>query len=101
MRIVGFVKPNDWDDDDTVTELSISTDDDDYIVESNTLGEELFDLLDEDVDVTGIVTEDKERKKRIHITSYEVLENYEYGDDEDYEYEEDDEGSDFEKKYVH
>ena len=101
MTIVGFVTPNDWDDDDTVIELSISTDDDDYIVESNELGEELFDLLDEDVDVTGIVTEDKERKKRIHITSYEVLENYEYGDDEDYEYEEDDEGSDFEKKYVH
>ena len=79
MTIVGFVTPSDWDDDDDVIEISISTDDSDYIVESNKKEEELFDLLGEDVKVTGIVTEDGVGIKRINVTSYKNLSQDGYG----------------------
>jgi hypothetical protein len=91
--VVGYVVPSEWDSDDNVVAISICTDDDDYVVELNKLGEELFDFLDEDVEVIGIVREDKDGTKRIRVTSYEVLEDTEeeYDEDEDYDYDNDDE----------
>jgi len=91
--IVGYVVPNEWDNEDNVVSISISTDDDDYVIELNKLGEELFDFLDEDVEVTGIIRDDKDGTKRIRVTSYEVLEDVE-GDneeDEDSDYDNEDE----------
>jgi uncharacterized membrane protein YcgQ (UPF0703/DUF1980 family) len=91
--VFGYVVPSEWDSDDNVVAISITTDDDDYVVELNKLGEELFDFLDEDVEVTGIVREDKDGTKRIRVTSYEVLEDTEdeYDEDEDYDFDNDDE----------
>lgn len=91
--IVGYVVPSEWDNDDNVVAISISTDDDDYLVEMNKLGEELFDFLDEDVEVTGTVREDRDGTKRIRVTSYEVLEDVEdeFGEDDDYDYDDEDE----------
>jgi uncharacterized membrane protein YcgQ (UPF0703/DUF1980 family) len=91
--IVGYVVPNEWDNEDNVIAISISTDDDDYLVEMNKLGEELFDFLDEDVEVTGMVREDRDGTKRIRVTSYEVLEDVdeEFEDDDDFGYDDDDE----------
>lgn len=92
VTIRGFVTPEEWDNDDNVIAIGISTDDDDFLVEINKLGEELFDFLDEDVEVTGIVREDKDGTKRISITSYEVLDT-DYEDEEDYDgYDYDDDG---------
>jgi uncharacterized membrane protein YcgQ (UPF0703/DUF1980 family) len=90
--VVGYVVPSEWDNEDNVVAISITTDDDDYLVEMNKLGEELFDFLDEDVEVTGIVREDRDGTKRIRITSYEVLEDVddEYEDDDDYSFDDDD-----------
>ena len=92
VTIVGYVVPSEWDNDDNVVSISISTDDDDYVVEVNKLGEELFDFLDEDVEVTGIVREDKDGTKRIRVISYEVLEDVEdeYDEDDDYSYDNED-----------
>lgn len=88
--IVGFVVPSEWDSEDNVVSISITTDDDDYVVEMNKLGEELFDFLDEDVEVTGTVREDKDGTKRIRVISYEVLEDVDDGDeDEDFSYDDD------------
>lgn len=90
--IVGYVIPSEWDNEDNVISISISTDDDDYLVELNKLGEELFDFLDEDVEVTGIVKDEKDGTKRIKVTSYEVIEDAdEEYDDEDFGYDDDDE----------
>ena len=91
--IVGYVVPNEWDNEDNVVAISISTDDDDYVVELNKLGEELFDFLDEDVEVTGIIRDDKDGTKRIRVTSYEVLEDVEdeNEEDEDFNYDGEDE----------
>jgi uncharacterized membrane protein YcgQ (UPF0703/DUF1980 family) len=91
--IVGYVVPSEWDNEDNVVAISISTEDDDYLVEMNKLGEELFDFLDEDVEVTGLVREDRDGTKRIQITTYEVLEDVddEYEEEEDYNFDDEDE----------
>jgi uncharacterized membrane protein YcgQ (UPF0703/DUF1980 family) len=91
--IVGYVVPSEWDNEDNVVAISISTEEDDYLVEMNKLGEELFDFLDEDVEVTGLVREDRDGTKRIRITSYEVLEDVddEYEEEDDYNFDEEDE----------
>ena len=93
--IVGFVVPSEWDNDDNVVAITIATDDDDYVVELNKMGEELFDFLDEDVEVTGIVREDKDGTKRVRVTSYEVLEDADDEDeDEDLSFDNDNEDED-------
>lgn len=102
LTITGFVTPEEWDNDDNVIAIGISTDDDDYVVELNKLGEELFDFLDEDVEVTGIVRESKDGTKYITVTNYEVLDLDEEGDEdyEDFGYEDED-GPDFEYDRTH
>ena len=61
-------------------------------IKETSIIEELFDFLDEDVEVTGIVREDKDGTKRIRVISYEVLEDVddEY-DDEDFSFDDEDE----------
>jgi len=88
--VVGYVVPSEWDSEDNVVSITIATDADDYVVEMNKLGEELFDFLDEDVEVTGTVREDKDGTKRLLVISYEVLEDEEF-DDEDFSYDDEDE----------
>lgn len=62
-------------------------------MEDNDLGKELFDQLDNEVEVTGILREDRDGTKRISVTSYTVLIESDYEEDEDYEY--DDDGQEF------
>ncbi|MFZ7110492.1 MAG: hypothetical protein ACOWYE_02320 [Desulfatiglandales bacterium] len=104
MTLTGFVTPEEWDTDDNVIAIGISTEDDDYLVELNKVGEELFDFLDEDVEVTGLVTEDKDGTKHITLTSYEVLHSDDFEEDEDYgdyDYDDDTEDSDSENERYH
>ena len=86
ITIIGYISPEQWDDNDNVIAIGISTDDDDYLIEINKLGEELFDFLDEDVEVTGVVREDKDGTKHITISNYEILETDDYEEDDDYYY---------------
>lgn len=91
ITISGFITPEQWDDEDNVIAIGISTDDEDYLIELNKLGEELFDFLDEDVEVTGFVREDKDGTKHITVTNYEILDTDDYDDDDDdYYYEDED-----------
>lgn len=96
--IVGYIIPSEWDKEDNVISISISTDDDDYLVELNKQGEELFDFLDEDIEAIGIVREDKDGTKRIKVTSYEVIEDtdeeYEEEEEEDFGFDDDDDEED-------
>jgi len=82
ITISGVVMATEWDDDDEITGLEISTDDDSYYVENNAIWHELVELWDTQVEVTGIVTEEKDGTKGILITSYEPLEDVNYDDDE-------------------
>ena len=99
ITITGFVTATEWDADDNIIGLEISTDDEDYVVENNRLFEELVELWQEDVEATGIVTEERDGTKRIAVTSYEVINVFDdedeeisgyddYEDDMDYEDEE-------------
>jgi hypothetical protein len=94
VTIKGFVAADEWDDRDNVVGIAISTDDEDYRVELNKTGEELFDFLDEDVEVTGMLREDRDGNKSIRVTSYELLEEEEYEDEEGYLGDEDYDDSD-------
>ncbi|EFK07233.1 conserved hypothetical protein [delta proteobacterium NaphS2] len=85
MMISGVVMAIEWDDDDDVTEIEISTDDDSYYVEKNALWDELVELCDSQVEVTGIVTEEKDGTKEILVTGYEALDDIDY-DEEGIEY---------------
>ncbi|MBN1847648.1 MAG: hypothetical protein JW932_03605 [Deltaproteobacteria bacterium] len=106
ITISGFITPEQWDDDDNVIAIGISTDDEDYVIELNKLGEELFDFIDEDVEVTGFIREDKDGTKHITISNYEILDTddyeeedeYYYGDEDD-PYTEDDDEDDDEEYY--
>jgi hypothetical protein len=85
VTIKGFVTPNEWDDEDKVGELGISTNDDGYyVVEENKLWEELVDILYEDVEVTGTIKKDKNGTMRIAILDYDVLTEEKQSEDEDY-----------------
>lgn len=95
VTIIGFVTATEWDDNDNVVSIEISTDDDNYMVDNNKQGEELFDFIDEEVEVTGFIREDRDGGKWISTTSYEVLDEE---DDEDYEdYEEYDEYDEYDE----
>ncbi len=92
----GYVVATDWDDDDNVTGLEIIADDDTYCVEKNALWDELVDLSQEDVEITGIVFEERDGTKRIEVTDYDVLDEIEDEDDESTAFDGDFDGLNFE-----
>lgn len=92
MVFSGSVMATEWDDDDNITALEILSEDEYYFVEKNALWDELVDLWQEDVEITGIVTEERDGSKRVLITSYEILDENLYDDDEILGYDEIDDG---------
>ena len=59
VTVKGFVSADEWNGRKNVIAISITTDDEDYRVELDKVGEELFDYLDEDVEVTGTIRQEK------------------------------------------
>jgi hypothetical protein len=94
ITVTGYVIPTDWDWNDVVSAVSVETHDEMYTVEPDSLGEELFNELDSEVEVTGFVREDRDGTKRITVTSYEVLTEAGAREEENYGY--DDDGEEFE-----
>lgn len=82
--LAGYVRATDWDLNDVVNEISIEADYDEYIVKDNDMGKELFELLDREVEVTGLIKEDKEGIKWITLTSYKELREAEDIEDDEY-----------------
>ena len=84
ITILGYIAEIETDDDEYVG-IKIITDDDEYFVSQNKAGRRLSNLVDEDVEVTGILSMDNEDGiKYITVTDYEVLDlDYGYEDDED------------------
>ena len=93
IKVSGIINSLDWDNEDNVISIELSTEDEDYEVEPNATGKELFDLIGEEVEVVGTVTRRKGENDLIKIIKYEVL-DYDYDedrdDDEDYYFDEDD-----------
>jgi hypothetical protein len=70
----GYVVATDWDEYDNVIEVSIQTEDEEYVVDlSNAFGREMFDFLDQEIEVTGVVKKGKNGVKIINVTDFEEL----------------------------
>jgi hypothetical protein len=77
VTLVGYVTPSKWDQDDNVIGVSIATDEKDYTVEIDKVGEELFDFLDETVEATGWVNAGKGGTYRIKVAQYRIVDEEE------------------------
>ena len=73
VTLVGYVAPSKWDQDDNVIGVSIATDERDYAVEIDKVGQELFDFVDDIVEATGLAVAGKGGSHRIKVTSYRVV----------------------------
>jgi hypothetical protein len=72
MTVTGFVEEF-----DSVGEgigLMIATNEDNYLVNLNKNGNKLFDALDQQVKITGLVERDREGIKHITVTRFSVVE---------------------------
>ncbi|VBB42756.1 conserved hypothetical protein [uncultured Desulfatiglans sp.] len=79
----GYVAPAKWNEDGQVTAVIIQTGEEEYLVDMDTLGEELLDYLHEDVEVTGVVTLDAKGVFHLRVSNYALLDDL--FDDEDEE----------------
>ena len=83
--IIGYIKLVDENDEDKG--LILSTEDEDYFLLSNKKSEELMDMVGVEVQVRGILSEDREGNYQILVSSYDNLEDDDdYGYDDDYDY---------------
>ena len=87
--INGYLEADEWDEDDNVIGVKVVTDYEDYSIEMNGLGEELLSFLGEDVEVIGIVEEEKDGSKLIKATGFEILAESDEDDDYDLDFEDD------------
>jgi len=72
--IRGFVVADDWDDDNEVVSVAVSTDDgDEYLVTRRGLGKDLLDHVDDYVEVVGVVHKDRYGDLSIDVTDFEVV----------------------------
>jgi hypothetical protein len=85
QTLKGYVVATEWDKHDNVIEVSVQTDDNDYRVDdSNALGRELFDSLDQEIEVTGVIRQDRHGTNIITVTDFEQLEeedDFQFDDD--------------------
>ena len=82
VTLVGYVAPSKWDQDDNVIGVSIATDERDYEVEIDKVGQELFDFLDETVEATGFVNAGKGGAYRIKVAHYRIVDEMDRAADE-------------------
>jgi hypothetical protein len=70
--VTGVIIPSDWDRDGKITEVAISThDEDEYLVRRRAKGTELLRLLRKEVEVTGWTALDQ-GKKTILVKDYRL-----------------------------
>ncbi len=82
VSITGAVTAWEWDDDNNVTAVAISTDDEDFVVAPDELGMELLELLDHKVEATGTVSINDNDEKIILVSEYTDLGLIEVEDEE-------------------
>jgi hypothetical protein len=69
--LVGVITPHAWDENDRVTNVSLSaTDDEEYVIEN---GQRFLELVQKPVRATGIVKNGKNIHRAIYIQNFEML----------------------------
>ncbi len=77
VTISGVVTAAEWDEAERIQEVSVSaTDEQEYLVEPDKIGKELFRCVHSQVKVTGWVTSSDCGKKRIRVTRYQLIREY-------------------------
>jgi hypothetical protein len=71
VTISGYLRATEWDDEDNVVGMEIKTDGEGYVVEADSFWDDLMGMLDEEVEVTGVVEEEVDGTKRISVTNYD------------------------------
>ena len=74
ITVVGYVRESRCDEYDHVIGIEIVTDDEYFDVEMDGLGKELLEFLYSEVEVHGVIEEEKDGTKSLFVSSYEVLE---------------------------
>ena len=91
--IIGYVDLANENDKDS--ELIISSEDQNYTLLPNKNSEKLREMIGEEVQVSGNLSEDSEGQYQILVNTYESLEDdYDYDDDDDYQYKDEDDEED-------
>ena len=79
ITIIGIITAMEWDENDNVITVKISApDEEEYVIEDNSLADELLELLYEAVKVTGYVSESEFGYKTLLVEDYELLDDDEF-----------------------
>lgn len=99
INLVGYVISTDWDTEGDITQIAIETDDfETYLIEKDDVGLKLFEFVNKEVGLEGVITgEDPNGYEIIKVSSYKLIEaedeededDEDDDDDDDLEYEED------------
>jgi hypothetical protein len=86
ITITGIVTAADWDEDDNIIAVTLSTSDEqEYLVSNKARGKNLLDLVQDEVAVTGTLSTDENGKQVITVKKYAVLEKEKDEWDEEWE----------------
>ncbi len=89
-KVSGIVLPERWGDNDHLLSVLIYTpDDEEYVVKSDSMGKKLFSMLDENVEVVGIIRELNDGRKIITVKNFNYVGREEEEVENDYENDED------------
>ena len=69
----GVITPFEWKNNGRLMAISLSTDRGRYVIASNERGQELFDFIDESVQVVGEVVHDQKGQRVIIVSNYTFL----------------------------
>lgn len=96
VTLAGLIMAAEWDEEDEVIGLNFVTEDEEeYILVRNPIHDELLDYVDEEVELTGTISEDEDGSLLFESVGFEVLGDIDSDDDEDEE-----EEDEFEHDYL-
>ena len=73
--VAGLLIPADWDEGGAITAIAVSTySEEEYLIEPNPKGEELFAFVRQKVEIRGRVKMQGRGRKLITVKEYEILE---------------------------
>lgn len=76
VTLRGIITAVDWDDEENVISVSLSTpEEEEYIIEDTPIKEKFLDLIYQNVEVTGVIKMDEYGDKSILVNCYKVIED--------------------------
>jgi uncharacterized membrane protein YcgQ (UPF0703/DUF1980 family) len=87
VSFTGFIEEIELDDGEKV--IQIDDGDDTYLIVMDEIGRQLRDYVDEEIDVTGVISRDADDIE-LKVNTFRLMDDYDYYYDD--RYEEDDEG---------